>query len=226
MADENAEQGDLLKDDAGKAADGDKGSDAAKAAADAGKGAADDAGKDKAADADQGKDDGKKAADDKGKAAEPITYAEFKAPEGMTLDKAALEGVTPMFQKLGLNQEQAQELVTFYANQVKTAGEANAKAWGETIKSWQTALKADEEFGGAKLEETQSLAAKAIDAYGGKDAPEIREFMKTYGLGDHPAFARFLARAGRTVREDGLPRPNGGAQVRDARALYPNSNMN
>lgn len=173
----------------------------------------------------------KPAAEDKKgeetKTAEPIVYGEFKAPEGMTLDKAALEGVTPMFQKLGLNQEQAQELVSYYANQVKAAGEANAKAWADTVKGWQTELKTDADYGGVHLEKTQSLAAKAIDAYGGKDAPALREFMKTYGLGDHPAFARFLARAGRSVREDGLPRAHGAAgEVRDARALYPNSNMN
>jgi len=156
----------------------------------------------------------------------PIVYTEFKAPEGMTLDKAALEAVTPMFAADNLTQEQAQKYIDLYAAQIKNAGEANSKAWGETIKGWQDTLKADPDFGGAKLTETTSLAAKAIDAYGGKDAPELREFMKTYGLGDHPAFARFLARAGRSVREDGLPTGNGTVQVQDARSLYPNSNMN
>jgi hypothetical protein len=68
----------------------------------------------------------------------------------------------------------------------------------------------------------QALSSRAIDAYGGADATAIRQHLATYALGDHPAFARFLARAGRSVSEDHLPRGGAGAgEVGTAQTLYP-----
>lgn len=159
-------------------------------------------------------------------AAEPVDYGQFALPEGMEIDPSVLGQAVPLFQELNLPQDQAQKVVSLYA-QVKQADRDNThRAWQQAIEGWRTELKADPAFGGANLVQTTSSAAKAIDAYGGKDAPAIREFMTAYGLGDHPAFARFLARVGRSVTEDRLPRAQGApAQKVTARDLYPNSNM-
>ncbi len=155
-------------------------------------------------------------------APEPVDYGEFALPEGMQVDKTTLGQATQLFQDLNLPKDQAQKVVNLYA-EVK---QADHQAWQQAIDGWRNELKADPAFGGANLVQTTSSAAKAIDAYGGKDAPVIREFMKTYGLGDHPAFARFLARVGRSVSEDRLPRAQGApAQKVSARDFYPNSNM-
>ncbi len=155
-------------------------------------------------------------------APEPVDYGQFALPEGMQLDKTVLGQATQLFQELNLPKDQAQKVVSLYA-QVK---QSDQHAWQQAIDGWRNELKADPAFGGANLVQTTSSAAKAIDAYGDKDAPVIREFMKTYGLGDHPAFARFLARVGRSVTEDRLPRAQGApAQKVSARDLYPNSNM-
>jgi len=175
----------------------------------------------------------KKAADDKAKAA-PGEYdaKAFKAPEGMQLDEAALNNALPLFKEAKLDQATAQKFVDLYAAQVKAAGEAGAKAWEDVKAKWQGDLKtslADSkeftgaQYGGERLKEVQSLAAKAIDAYGGEDAPALREHMKLYALGDFGPMARFMARAGRTVTEDSSVRgaDGAGAAPRLADNAYP-----
>lgn len=165
---------------------------------------------------------------------QPVAYKDFTLPEGVQIDKAALAQVAPLFAKNKLSQEGAQELIDLYVAQAQARDKAwndTKTAWGSDLKKWATSQDNTEFTGrdhqGDGLKEMQSLAGKAIDAYGGKDAPAIREFMKAMALGDKPELARFLARVGRTVREDQLVRSNGdGRGPPDARQMFPHSNMN
>lgn len=168
----------------------------------------------------------------------PIEYdtKAFKVPEGMALDEAALGNALPLFKEAKLDQATAQKFIDLYAAQMKGAGEAGAKAWADTIGKWQgefkTSLADSKEFtgaehGGDRVKEVQALTAKAVTAYGGEDAAALLQHMKTYALGDYGPMARFMARVGRTVKEDSAPRPNGAAATPiSAQALYPKSNMN
>lgn len=165
----------------------------------------------------------------------PIVYADFKAPEGMTLDAEQIKAVVPMFQEMKLSQEQAQKLVDYYAAQVKAAGEAGAKAWANTIGGWQGDFKkslADSkeftgaEHGGDRLKEVQVLTAKAVTAYGGEDAAALLQHMKTYALGDYGPMARFMARVGRSVREDTRVVGTEAPRTLTPQQLYPNTTMN
>ena len=163
-------------------------------------------------------------------------YGALELPEGYRADDPLLAEATSLFAEARLPPAAAQKLVDLVARRDRAIAEASARTWGDTIGRWQGELKASlagsreftgAGFGGDRLREVQALAAKAIDAYGGEDAPAIREHMKTYALGDFAPMARFMARAGRTVREDPLVRPDGAAGgTRTARQLYSSSNMN
>lgn len=167
-------------------------------------------------------------------------YSKLAMPEGYAAHDPQMEEALALFGEHRLPPDVAQKLVDFAARRDKAVIEANvqahakvqADAWAGVIRGWQAALRADlagsaefvgVEQGGDRLKEMQSLAARAIDAYGGEDAATIREHLQAYALGDHPAFARFLARAGRSVREDTLPRPDdGGTRLSTAQVLYGN----
>src|SRR5690606_12400382 len=75
-----------------------------------------------------------------------LTYADFKLPEGLTLDASYLEKITEAFKTQGLTQEQVQGIVDAQAAQVQAAQVAQAEAFNQRIQSWQTEAKADAEL--------------------------------------------------------------------------------
>lgn len=169
----------------------------------------------------------------------PPDYSQLVLPEGYAATDPMMEGALALFGEHLLPAGVAQKLVDFAvardrevaAARARTQAEEQSRAWSDVVVGWQQALRTElgssAEFtgaahGGDRLKEMQALSARAIDAYGGDDAAAIRQHLATYALGDHPAFARFLARAGRSVSEDRLPRSGDGAsQVGTAETLYP-----
>lgn len=151
----------------------------------------------------------------------PEKYEAFKLPEGMEMDTARLEAFSPIAKELGLTQDNAQKLVEFYADAVKTTAEAQHKQWADTQTEWATSSKSDKEFGGAKFAENVSHAKKALEKFG---TPELSELAEAYGMGNHPEFIRLLYRVGKAMSEDKMIAASGGGNPpRDAASiLYPN----
>ena len=81
----------------------------------------------------------------------PETYADFKAPEGQTLDKATIEAALPIFKELGLSQDAAQKLVDFHAAQSAKTNADLTKAVDDMRAGWRDAVMKDPEIG-PKLE--------------------------------------------------------------------------
>lgn len=134
----------------------------------------------------------------------PETYQSFTLPEGMAIDDGMLAKATPVFQKLGLKQEGAQELVSLYAEQVKAQTEAvqnaQVKAWTDMVTGWKNESRVDAEFGGAKLAENLG-AAKAFMGRLDPKGAALKVFDE-YGISNHPDVLRFLTRAAQTISED------------------------
>ena len=159
-------------------------------------------------------------------------YTGLKVPEGYEADPATLGQATEVFQKLGLSQEQAQALLEFDAqrNAAANTPEAKQKALDAAIDThnkqvdeWESSLKADKEFGGAKFEENVTVAMKAIEAYG---SPELSEMLKESGLGSHPLFVKFAHKIGQELGEGKLHRSGNEVpqQKSLAERMYPNYN--
>jgi hypothetical protein len=153
----------------------------------------------------------------------PETYTEFSIPDGVELDREALDGFTPLAKDLNLTQTQAQKLVDLYAHQIDALQTAQTEKVANVRKGWVEGIKADNEIGGTALNENVALAVKALDKYG---TPELRKALDESGLGDHPEMVRVFYRIGRAMAEDtiegGQNTAPKGAQRSAAEILYPN----
>jgi hypothetical protein len=170
-------------------------------------------------DGDTGATDGNDGGGDtEGGDGDPITY-EFTAPEGMELDQSLVDAATPVFQELGLTQEQADKLVGVYADRLQAQAQDAEQAFSDQLESWATELKNDKDFGGDKFEENAAIARSAIDKFG---SDELRELLDSTGVGNHPAMVRFAHAIGRLVSEDqpGVGSKSGSTSSREER-MYP-----
>ena len=91
------------------------------------------------------------------------------------------------------------------------------------VQDWEAASRADPEFGGEKLQENLAIANRALEAYDPQG--EIRAMLAETGYGNHPALVRFFIAIGRDLSPDRMV-GGGMAGGLDARAFFPNSNMN
>lgn len=173
------------------------------------------------------------AADDKGKSDEgadeapegaPEAYEDFAAPDGVTLDEAALTEFKGIAKELNLSQTDAQKVADLGPKMMQTWQAKQTEAITATVAKWADDTRADKEIGGEKLNENLATAKKALDTFG---TPALKTLLNESGLGNHPEIIRLLHKAGKTISEDGYV---GGKRetdgTTDATTLYPNSKMN
>jgi hypothetical protein len=123
----------------------------------------------------------------------------------------------PAARAAGLSNEQAHEVYNALAEGMR---ENTQRMFGK----WASALEADKDIGGAKLEESLGLAKSIVDKYGDD---ELRGLMKDAGLQYNPAVVRLLWRIARDVGGDRLVKAPDAPPPRDrAQSMYPNSKMN
>lgn len=139
----------------------------------------------------------------------PETYEPFKLPEGMKLDDAALASATPLFREAKLSQDQAQKLVSLYADmQAKAAGQQLA-GFNQTKLDWQKSIRTDGEFGGDKFKETLASANSVLVKFGDAD---LRSDLREWGWANHPGLIKLLARVQAQLSPDTLVRADTTAQ--------------
>lgn len=126
--------------------------------------------------------------------------------------------------ELKLGKDSAVKVQALVKETVAAREAALAESFKEQVKQWADVVRADPELGGSNLKGNLSIAAKAIDAFGGK---ELREVLDATGLGNHPLLVKAFVQIGKAIADDRLAGGGaGGASQRDARSMYPNSNMN
>lgn len=134
--------------------------------------------------------------------ATPESYT-FTMPEGMELDQALADAVTPILQKHKVSPEAAQELAGAYASRVAemTAGgqEALDKAYVERraadmaqqSEAWLDATKSDKEIGGANFD---AVKGRVMEAVGAVATAEAKQAFNEQGWGNHPELIRMIHR--------------------------------
>lgn len=136
-------------------------------------------------------------------------------PEGVEIDREALEAVAPVAKELNLSNEGLSKIAGVYAEKVLPAVVANVESEmhrqiAATHSEWANQatqlVQEDPAFEGKKLPEVKSVAAKALDRFGGA---EFRKFLDESGLGNHPSMMKFAYLAGSSIAEDTFER--GGA---------------
>lgn len=163
----------------------------------------------------------------------PPEKYELTAPEGMTLDEETLAEADPIFRELGLTNEKAQTLIPVAAKFAERIAEQTRQQQDQVIvnevvaqrKAWAAEARADAEIGGGNWDQTQELAAKALDALGYPKGSTFRSFLTDSGLGNHPEMIRAMRKIGELVGEDNdFVRADAAVQVKPSReaVLYPN----
>jgi hypothetical protein len=143
----------------------------------------------------------------------PENY-DFKAPEGVALDQAAVEAFAPVAKDLGLTQTQAQRVVDLYAGLQAKQQEAQAGL----VKEWAKQVTTDKEIGGAKWAENRAVIARARDAFA---TPELVQLMEQTGLGSHPEVIKLFVKVGKAISDDGhVIGGNPGPDPRSADSFY------
>jgi hypothetical protein len=166
-----------------------------------------------------------------GSDAEPIEY-EFTAPEGFDISEEAqsrLDAFKTKAAELELSQEQFQKLVELDIETGIRASQEMADAYIERIEKWGEEVKADKELGGDNLQANLGAIKKVTDAYAdeafskliGAPSPDNPEGL---GLGNHPAFLRFLHRVSKSLTDAELIEGDASAPASDTaglQRLYP-----
>lgn len=124
---------------------------------------------------------------------------EFQAGEGVELDAEALKDFEPVARDLNLTNEQAQKLVDAYPKILAGVQQRQAEAWQKQTEGWAETVKADKEIGGDKLTANLSAAQRALDQFG---TPELKEYLDSTGLGNHPALVKAFIKVGKAMSED------------------------
>lgn len=164
-------------------------------------------------------DEKTKEGDDKDKKPDgaPEKY-EFKPAEGQELDESALKEFEPIARELNLNQEQAQKFVDLYASKiVPQLQQKQVEQWTKQTEQWAVDAKADKEIGGDNMTANIGLAQKAFDQFG---SPELKEYLNTTGLGNHPEIIRAFMKVGKSMSEDSMVMTNNTGQRSAAEVLY------
>lgn len=142
---------------------------------------------------------------------------EFKAGEGVELDTEALKDFEPVARDLNLTNEQAQKLVDAFPKILAGVQQRQAEAWQAQTEQWAADVKADKEIGGDKLTANLSAAQRALDQFG---TPELKEYLNTTGLGNHPDLVKTFVKIGKAMSEDGMVTGKESGQRSAAEVLY------
>lgn len=146
---------------------------------------------------------------------------DFKPPEGMEFDEETINLYAEAAKEAGLSQEKADIILGKIAPHL---AQQQIKAVEKASAEWEAASRADPEFGGDKLNENLSVAAKAIEQFA---TPELKTLLNESRLGNNPEVIRLFYRVGKAISEDGFVSATGAPQNSDARALFPNTkNLN
>lgn len=140
------------------------------------------------------------------------------APDGVTLDPALTRAGSELLARHNIAPEAAKDLASFFARQQKAGAEGNARAFADQVGAWRAQAER------RTTPEERGVAKEAALRIFGRDEIAV---LDLFGVTNRAGFIKALAKVGRAIRDDvfvpGNAAVNGG---RDARAHFPNSNMN
>ena len=142
-------------------------------------------------------------------------------PDGVKLDQALLDSLSPDFKEMGLTTKQAQALTDKYIAHQKEQVATKEADWQKTVTEWADTAKKDPEIGVHKWDDTVSASTGLINRFG---TPELKAYLNASGGGNHPELIRFMARVGAMIGNDTptTQQNPGPTKVKDSAAvLYP-----
>jgi hypothetical protein len=149
-------------------------------------------------------------------------YAALKVGDGLVADEAALGDFKKLAAEARLPVETAQKILDLHGQMQAAA----MRGWQSTVQGWRQQTEADPYLSGgdilgggfASLKDAGQAAGRFMAHYGDS---ELRQALDQYGLGDHPALVRAIAKAGRDLASDQLHAGAGRPRVDPNRVRYP-----
>lgn len=139
----------------------------------------------------------------------PFKVGEGESAATIEIDSTLLETVTPGLKEAGITQAQLDKLAPVVPAIQEAALKQLNDGFSKTRADWSKQATEDPEIGGAKLDETKLLAAKALDHFGarseikdGKETNEFRVLLNESGLGNHPVMLKIFRNVGAAISED------------------------
>jgi hypothetical protein len=156
--------------------------------------------------------------------AEPISYPEWKLPDGVQADKEALGKYTELLAEHRIAPEIGQALLDRHTVAMQQYAEhlsrEQHRVFGETRAQWNKEIMADPELGGAGHQTAMGAIARMRDRFISSAKPgteqyrsdeaAFNQFLAITGAGDHPQFHKMLHRIASVMDEPRLPPPNAG----------------
>lgn len=138
----------------------------------------------------------------------PIVYEPFKAPEGVTFDNESIGKFSELMGAAHVPQEAAQKVLDLYTNEIARITDVQKDIWNKTNEDWKSAIKADPEIGGNRLQTVLQTSRGLIERYGGsaEEKAAVRQALALTGAGNHPEVVRLFYRIGKALGE-GSPVP-------------------
>lgn len=150
---------------------------------------------------------------------EKFVFSEFKAPEGVQLDTTRITALDDVMNERLPPQEQRDKLLNMHIDEMRNYDaklrQQQQDAFRDTRKGWLQQIKADPELGGSGFDTTKLNVAEMRDLFAShhdakspeyiEDMAEFNHMLRYTGVGDHPAFWRFLNNVARKFKEPAAP---------------------
>lgn len=141
----------------------------------------------------------------------------FEMPDGLVVDEARATEFKEIAKELKLPKEAAQKLVDLAIRREQQLIEQHQ----EQLAEWAGSIGKDPVL---SKPENQAIAKSAIDKFG---TPQLKEYLASTGLGNHPELVRLAFNVGKAISEDSIvtSKAGGNAAPRSAAdVLYGNTN--
>jgi hypothetical protein len=166
----------------------------------------------------------------------PEAYTPWTLPQGYELDASIAEKANPIFKELGLSQEQAQKLVSFYSENALTTSKGALESMQNTRREWVEGMKSDpalsklvgKDGGFGPDSRLMTTINQALDGLQNpKLVSDFRAAADLTGAGDNPAIVRVIYALASMVTEGnqhvvGNPVNSKQGPKTAASAIYPN----
>lgn len=131
-----------------------------------------------------------------------VTYEPFKLPNGLEVAPERMGAFTEVAAGMRLTQEQAQSLVEMHATELQAALQRQVQSevdrqynvFHDMRRGWRETVEKDPAIGGNRLQTTVNEVIALRNQYV-NDAQHLRELSEAFnttGIGDHPAFIRWM----------------------------------
>lgn len=113
--------------------------------------------------------------------------------EGVEADSELISALTPTFKKIGLTQDQANELFTEYTKIVESRANSDGETIQTAMKGWETELRNDPDFGGDKFDANVAQVSQFFNSTVPESIKEpLSEILNETGLGSHPMVMKYF----------------------------------